>query len=87
MVWGAGAKGVTFVNLTDEAKAFIHGLIDINPKKQGKYVAKTGHKIFGVEGLSTKVMKAVLVMNENYFNEVAETAASYDVSIHALGKL
>lgn len=45
LVWSAGAKGATFVNLTDPNKEYISCPVDINPKKQGRYIAKTGHSI------------------------------------------
>ncbi len=45
LVWGAGAKGATFVSLTDPNRDYISSLVDINPEKQGRYIAKTGHSI------------------------------------------
>jgi hypothetical protein len=45
LVWGAGAKGATFVSLTDPNGEYISTLVDINPEKQGRYIAKTGHSI------------------------------------------
>jgi hypothetical protein len=44
-IWGAGAKGTTFVNLFDEEKQFVLALVDINPEKQNKFVGKTAHKV------------------------------------------
>jgi hypothetical protein len=52
-VWGAGAKGVTFVNIFDLEKQYISALIDINRGKQNKYVGKTGHKVIAPENLKT----------------------------------
>lgn len=85
MVWGAGAKGATFVNLTDPDRRFIEGLIDINPKKQNRYVAKTGHKIYGLNILKDKKLKNILVMNENYLTEIKNTLPESDIKLFTLG--
>jgi hypothetical protein len=44
VVWGAGSKGVTFVNLMQVGER-IAALVDINPHKQGLYVPGTGHPV------------------------------------------
>ena len=85
LVWGAGAKGATFVNLTDSYRQFIDGIIDINPKKQNRYVAKTGHKIYGINVLEDKEVKNILVMNENYLDEIMNILSESDVKLFTLG--
>jgi SAM-dependent methyltransferase len=40
-IWGAGAKGVTFVDTVDRDMKWITCLIDINPAKQGQYTPIT----------------------------------------------
>jgi 2-polyprenyl-3-methyl-5-hydroxy-6-metoxy-1,4-benzoquinol methylase len=85
MLWGAGAKGATFVNLTDSHRQFIDGLIDINPKKQNRYVAKTGHKIYGINVLKDKEVKNILVMNENYLAEIMNILSESDIKLSTLG--
>ena len=86
-VWGAGAKGVTFVGLTDSHKQFIKGLVDINPKKQNHYIAKTGHKICGTNILENKEVKNILVMNENYLKEIEKMISKPGIRLFALGEL
>jgi SAM-dependent methyltransferase len=71
VVWGAGSKGVTFVNLL-QAGERIAALVDINPYKQGRYVAGTGHPVISPEGLAGLGCSTVLVMNPLYMNEVQE---------------
>lgn len=85
MVWGAGAKGATFVNLTDPSRRFIDGLIDINPKKQNRYISKTGHKIYGLNVLKDKKLKNILVMNENYLAEIKNSLSKSDIKLFTLG--
>jgi 2-polyprenyl-3-methyl-5-hydroxy-6-metoxy-1,4-benzoquinol methylase len=53
-VWGAGAKGVTFVNLFDSQQKHISSLIDINPDKQGRYVGITAHEVISAEKIPVK---------------------------------
>ncbi len=69
-IWGAGAKGATFLRLVDPEAKYIAGVFDINPKKQGKYVAKTGHCIYAPEKLYTLKPSNIIIMNSNYANEV-----------------
>jgi hypothetical protein len=71
-VWGAGAKGTTFCNLTDPAAERIRVLIDVNPEKHGKFVAGTGHRIIGPDALGSEDPKTILVLNPNYIGEVAQ---------------
>lgn len=87
LVWGAAAKGATFVNLVDPCREYISGVIDINPQKQAKYIAKTGHRIFSPESLSNVNKKDVLVMNENYIEEILSIIPDIGEKLYALGEL
>ena len=70
-VWGAGAKGVAFLNLLDAEKIFVDKVIDINPKKQRHFLSGTGHEIVAPEYLQTVRDKIlIVVMNENYLDEI-----------------
>jgi SAM-dependent methyltransferase len=75
MAWGAGAKGVTFCNLTDPDARLLAGVVDVNPAKQGKYLPGTGHPIVSPEAAVAAGVAAVLVLNPNYTAEVADTLA------------
>jgi len=69
-VWGAGAKGVTFCNLVDPRSEYLACVIDVNPAKQGRHIAGTGHRILGPEGACLERLATVLVLNPNYLDEV-----------------
>jgi hypothetical protein len=69
-VWGAGAKGVTFCNLADPDAELIDCVIDLNPAKQGRFIAGSGHPIVAPQQLVERDVKHVLVLNPNYLNEI-----------------
>ncbi len=69
-IWGAGAKGSTFLNLLDKNREFVKYVIDINPAKQNKFVAGTGHPIFSQQILLHSPVENILIMNENYHEEI-----------------
>lgn len=78
-LWGAGAKGVTFANLVDPDRRLISCLVDIYPVKQGKYVPGTGHLIVAPAQLAGRKARAVLLMNPNYYGEVAAALSASSI--------
>jgi ABC-type hemin transport system substrate-binding protein len=48
----------------------IRGVVDINPRKHGKYVPVTGHPIVPPEALRDIRPDAVIVMNPIYGDEI-----------------
>ena len=70
-IWGAAAKGTTLANVMDPQNRRIRFLIDINPAKQGKYVAGTGHPIVSPAHLKDRngQVAGILNMNPNYLDE------------------
>lgn len=68
VVWGAGAKGVTFLNTF--RNSHIEYAVDINPKKQGKYVAGTGQQIVSPDFLRHYRPDVIIVVNPIYAREI-----------------
>ncbi|MBV8083015.1 MAG: methyltransferase domain-containing protein [Candidatus Eremiobacteraeota bacterium] len=68
-VWGAGAKGVTFANLLDPQGTSIDCVIDINPRKQGRYLPGTGHPIVSYREAAHRGVRTAFLMNPNYAAE------------------
>ncbi len=68
-VWGAGAKGATFVNLIDPLRKLIDCVVDLNPNKQGKYIPGTGHPIIDYNEMAPRGIKTAILMNPNYREE------------------
>lgn len=72
VIWGAGSKGVTFLNmlnLTDK----IEYAVDINPRKQGKFIPGGGQAIALPEKMRTYQPDVVIVMNPLYRAEIQST--------------
>ena len=70
VVWGAGSKGVTFLNLLDRQGRIEHA-VDVSPHKQGKFVAGTGQEIVSPTFLTSYAPDDILVMNPVYEREIA----------------
>jgi hypothetical protein len=71
VVWGAGSKGTTFVNVLREHHE-IQYVIDINPHKQGSYISGTGQKILAPEALLKIRPDFLILMNPIYLGEVQQ---------------
>jgi SAM-dependent methyltransferase len=69
-LWGAGSKGVTFLNLVPGAGS-IRAVVDLNPRKQGMFVAGTGQRIVPPEALPDYSPDIVIVLNPAYRSEIS----------------
>ncbi len=69
VVWGGGSKGVTFLNTLRPEKA-VEYMVDINPRKQGMFVAGTGQRIVSPEFLLEFRPDTVIIMNPIYRDEI-----------------
>jgi SAM-dependent methyltransferase len=79
IVWGAGSKGVTFLNVL-EIRESIEYAIDINPRKQGKFIAGTGQQIVSPQFLREYKPDIILVMNSIYENEIRALVRNLDLN-------
>lgn len=89
LVWGAGAKGSTFVNILDPERRYVSKVIDINPNKQSKYIARTGHPIISPDSINFDQLSGettIWIMNENYADEIKEQVNN-TVSFRTMGEL
>jgi hypothetical protein len=80
-LWGAGAKGVTFANLIDPDRKTIDCIVDLNPQKQGHFVAGTGHSIVSHVELAERGVRHVVLMNPNYESENRALAAAAGLTV------
>lgn len=72
VVWGGASKGVIYALLRERIKAPIAAVVDINPNKQGRYLAGTGLRVSAPEevlpGLTPE--SRIIIMNPNYSAEI-----------------
>ncbi|MEM7204642.1 MAG: methyltransferase domain-containing protein [Planctomycetota bacterium] len=71
VAWGAGSKGVTFLNTVARGDE-ICGIVDINTRKLGRFVAGTGQQIVSPDQLPGMGVDVVLIMNPNYRTEIEQ---------------
>lgn len=83
-IWGAGAKGSTFLNLLDKKAEKIKFVIDINPKKQHQYIGGTGHYIIKPEELAGNNIEHIIVMNINYLDEIKAVTEPLNIKLITL---
>ena len=85
VVWGAGSKGVSFLNaLGTEISGSIEFIVDINVHKHGKFVAGTGQEVVPAEYLAEYRPEAVIVMNPAYLDEIRRAAEEQGVEAEFL---
>jgi len=85
VIWGAGSKGVTFLNVLG-AKSEIDYVVDLNPHKHGKFVAGTGQMVVSPESLRALAPTDIIVMNPIYEPEIAQSvrALGLDARVHCV---
>lgn len=84
VVWGGASRGVLFILFMQKAKALIDYVIDINPAKQGKYIAGSGLLVHAPEDVLKKLElgSSIFIMNSNYLSEiVAQSGNKYNYLI------
>ena len=69
VVWGGGSKAVAFLTAVGVSKA-VEFIVDINPHKEGTFLAGTGHRIVGPSRLKEAPPDEVILMNPIYRDEV-----------------
>jgi SAM-dependent methyltransferase len=78
VLWGAGSKGVAFLNRF-KAAAPVDYVVDINPHKQGKFVPGTGQQVIAPEFLKEVRPGAIIIMNPNYRQELQRQVESLGI--------
>jgi hypothetical protein len=77
VMWGAGARGVTFLNILKDPR--IEYAIDINPRKQGMYVPGTGQKIVEPRLLFDHQPDYIILANPAYENEIRQIISNLEI--------
>ncbi len=79
VIWGSGSKGVTFLATLDVPGA-VGFVVDINPNKQGNYMAGSGIKIVSPACLSEYGPDVVIIMNPVYRDEIIAELTRMDLN-------
>jgi hypothetical protein len=76
-IWGAGAKGIMFLNILRCDVATVPYVIDISPTKHGKFISGTGQEIVSPEILEQWKPDYILLTNGNYRDEIVAQLNAY----------
>jgi hypothetical protein len=79
VIWGSGSKCVAFLTTLGIDRE-IGCVVDINPRRHGKYIAGAGKRIMPPEYLREFKPGTIIVMNPIYKGEIARTAAEMGVT-------
>ncbi|MEV4760479.1 NAD-dependent epimerase/dehydratase family protein [Micromonospora sp. NPDC049559] len=69
VLWGAGSRGVQFLHLADPGRRLV-AVVDVNPRKWGRYLPVTGHRVGPPDELVTLGTRAVIITNPAYRDEI-----------------
>jgi SAM-dependent methyltransferase len=79
VIWGGGSKGVSFLT-TLGVQDEVGYVVDVNPYKQGMYMAASGHEVVSPAFLKEYQPDLVVVMNPVYVREIDAELSSLDVA-------
>ena len=83
VVWGSGSKGVAFLTMLNLNSA-IKYVVDINPYRQGKFMAGTGQQIVAPEFLREYKPDVAIAMNPVYQGEIQQRLAEMGLATSVL---
>lgn len=78
-LWGSGSKAVSFLTTIGNPEA-TECVVDINPRRQGKYMPGLGMPIVAPTHLISHPPEIVIVMNSIYREEITATLAAMDLA-------
>ncbi len=76
VVWGAGSKGITFVNVVPGCER-LGALVDLNARKQGRFAPLHGTPVVSPDDLTRQQPSSIIIMNPVYSDEIARAAAAF----------
>ena len=79
-LWGGGSKAVAFLAAVAPAPAVV-AVVDINPRKDGTYLAGTAHPVILPERLPALRPDLVVAMNPIYAGEIRDRLAALGLAV------
>lgn len=70
LLWGAGAKAVTFLNTFCTIRSSVEAVVDVNPRKVGWYLPGSGHEIISPAAAIARAPECIIVANRIYLDEI-----------------
>jgi 2-polyprenyl-3-methyl-5-hydroxy-6-metoxy-1,4-benzoquinol methylase len=84
VIWGAGSKGVTFVNTLNISYEQVEYIVDVNPRKHGKFIPGTAQSIIGPDFLKEYHPQTIIIMNPIYRSEIQAAIQEFGLATHFL---
>lgn len=78
-LWGAGAKGVAFLNAVDP-DARLGAVIDLNPWKWNRHLPVTGHLVHEPAAIADVGLRHVIITNPAYGQEIERALSDLGVN-------
>ncbi len=69
VLWGAGSRGVQFLTFADPGRR-LSAVVDVNPRKWGRYLPVTAHRVESPARLAELRPAAVIITNPAYRTEI-----------------
>jgi SAM-dependent methyltransferase len=70
VLWGAGSRGVQFLTFADPDRR-LTAVVDVNPRKWGRYLPVTAHRVDPPETLASLSPSTVVITNPAYRDEIS----------------
>jgi len=83
VLWGAGSRGVQFLTFADPARQ-LAAVVDVNPRKWGRYLPVTAHRVDSPATLTELRPSAVIITNPAYRTEIGEQLRALGVDAELL---
>jgi len=78
VAWGSGSGAITFLN-TLQIKEEIPYVVDINPKRQGKFLPLTGQQVVDPAFLTEYRPEAIIITNATYAAEIKQQVGAMGI--------
>jgi SAM-dependent methyltransferase len=83
-LWGAGARAISFCNLFGITETQIPHVVDINPKRQGRYLPLTLQQVVSPEQLLHTPPDVIIITNSGYEPEIRAQIASMNIGAEVM---
>jgi hypothetical protein len=83
VLWGAGSRAVQFLTFADQDRR-LAAVVDVNPRKWGRYLPMTAHRVAAPETLTELHPTTVIITNPSYRDEIAASLDRLGVTAELL---